>query len=422
MSTRRILSRKTIITGLALMAILLSACSNLFSPSPNAPALDTGAIHTQAVQTVSAQQTLAVGQNAVAQLTQQAAEEIPASPTAQSAQPTDTPQPTATTAPPTPTDTQVPPSPTTEPTQTSAPPTQAPVPATRTPIPQPCDGAQFVSDVTVKDGTTFAAGKEFTKTWRVKNIGTCNWTVNYNLVFVRGDRIGAAKFNALEDRVRPGETVDISIDMVAPDEPGTYSGEWMLQNADGELFGLGDRQDKPFWVSIKVIRQNKLVWDLTEDYCLGRWSTGALDGLACPDLSEDKQIGFVNLHPRPKLENGGTENEPALVTFPNQGEKGFIQGVFPAYTVKNGDHFRAAIGCLDGAKKCDVTFRLSWRNKSGRVETLGTWNEKYNGKIRKIDIDLSELAGKRAELILTVQNRGDSADDQAFWLLPSIWN
>jgi hypothetical protein len=56
------------------------------------------------------------------------------------------------------------------------------------------------------------------------------------------------------------------------------------------------------------------------------------------------------------------------------------------------------------------------------VETLGTWTEKYNGKIRKIDVDLSDLAGKRAELILSVLNRGDSTDDRAFWLLPSIWN
>jgi hypothetical protein len=362
MSTRRIIPLKSIFPSLALAAIVLSACSNLFSATPNAPTADTGAIHTLAVQTVSAQQTLTAGQNAVAQLTQQAVqatqagEDIPASATPESAQPTEPQQPTATmaapaTAAPTPTATEVPPSPTAAPTQTSAPPTRTPVPPTRTPIPQPCNGAQFISDVTVKDGTSFASGKEFTKTWRVKNTGTCNWNVNYELVFISGDRMGAAKFNALEERVRPGETIELSVDMVAPDEAGTYTGQWMLRSDDGEQFGIGDRHDKPFFVSIKVTRQNKLVWDLTEDYCLAHWSTGALDGLACPDLSENTQTGFVNLHPRPRLENGDTENEPALVTFPNQGEKGFIQGVFPVYTVKEGDHFRAAIGCLDGAQQ-----------------------------------------------------------------------
>jgi len=49
-------------------------------------------------------------------------------------------------------------------------------PATQPP-PAGCDRAQFISDVTVPDGTTFAPGATFTKTWRLKNSGTCTWTL-----------------------------------------------------------------------------------------------------------------------------------------------------------------------------------------------------------------------------------------------------
>ena len=46
-----------------------------------------------------------------------------------------------------------------------------------------CDWAQFVADVTVPDGTSYAANTAFRKTWRLKNIGACTWTTSYALVF-----------------------------------------------------------------------------------------------------------------------------------------------------------------------------------------------------------------------------------------------
>jgi len=54
-----------------------------------------------------------------------------------------------------------------------------------------CDQAQFVSDLTAPDGSSFAPGAAFTKTWRLTNIGTCGWTTAYNLVWIGGDSIGA---------------------------------------------------------------------------------------------------------------------------------------------------------------------------------------------------------------------------------------
>ena len=39
-----------------------------------------------------------------------------------------------------------------------------------------CNWAQFVADVTVPDGTSYAPSTAFKKTWRLKNIGTCIWS------------------------------------------------------------------------------------------------------------------------------------------------------------------------------------------------------------------------------------------------------
>jgi hypothetical protein len=49
-----------------------------------------------------------------------------------------------------------------------------------------CDNADFVTDVTVPDGTVLDPGETFTKTWRLKNAGTCSWTPSYAHVFIWG--------------------------------------------------------------------------------------------------------------------------------------------------------------------------------------------------------------------------------------------
>ena len=284
-----------------------------------------------------------------------------------------------------------------------------------------CDQAQFVADVTVPDGTRFLPGARFTKTWRLKNTGTCDWTRDYELVFDSGDRLGGAYQIELGRSVLPGKTVDITVVLVAPKDPGEYTGYWLLRNEEGEEFGLGKNHDKAFWVSILVAKPSRLYRDLAKEYCQATWTTGHTDELACPDPSEDTETGFINRYARPMLESGRHENEPALITFPSAGEAGLIQGIFPAYLVKDGDHFRTVIGCLEDSQGCKVTFQLSYRTRNGRVKTLGAWREKYDEKIQKIDIDLSELAGKQIELILTVYSRDDNANDQAFWLRPAIW-
>src|ERR1700752_5090304 len=143
------------------------------------------------------------------------------------------------------------------PTSTPIPATVTLVPATNTPLPTAtavsyCDWVTFIKDVTIPDGTKFLAGETFTKTWRLKNRGTCTWTPDYMLVFTSGDSMGSTTAVRLPGNVYPGQTVDVSVTLTAPAKRGEYVGYWMLRNPSGALFGYGDRANRAFYVEIRT--------------------------------------------------------------------------------------------------------------------------------------------------------------------------
>jgi hypothetical protein len=140
----------------------------------------------------------------------------------------------------------------------SNPPTVQPVPtaqAVLTPT-QVCDRASPGNpiDITVPDGSSFEPGQVFTKTWRLLNTGSCTWTVDYSATWFSGEKFGAAPTVNLSGSVAPGKSIDISIDMAAPAQPGTYQSNWKLQDKAGVLFGIGPSGDAPFWVRIEVLK------------------------------------------------------------------------------------------------------------------------------------------------------------------------
>src|SRR5512134_2925699 len=84
------------------------------------------------------------------------------------------------------------------------------------------DRAQFISDVTVPDGTRYDPGATFRKTWKLRNIGTCTWSTAYTMVFDRGEPMGSTTSVAMPNTVTPGQNVDVSVDMTAPNAAGHY--------------------------------------------------------------------------------------------------------------------------------------------------------------------------------------------------------
>lgn len=156
--------------------------------------------------------------------------------------------------------------PTISPTQpapeTSAPtPTSPPASFPTSPAPSPTaesgaascqDLAGFYGDLTIPDDTFFTQDTPFTKSWRIKNEGTCTWDSGYAVIFNSGDPLSAPLTSPLPSSVPPGSTVDISLEMRAPDAGGTYFSNWELQNAAGERFGLGKARKDFFWTRIAV--------------------------------------------------------------------------------------------------------------------------------------------------------------------------
>ena len=132
-------------------------------------------------------------------------------------------------------------------------------------VSQSCDRASAGKpiDITVPDNTIFEPGQSFTKTWRLLNASSCTWTSDYAAVWFSGETFGAPVTAILPGIVPPGKPVDITMDMVAPQKPGTYQSNWKLQNPDGELFGIGPNGDAPFWVRIIVTQPEQMTGDNT---------------------------------------------------------------------------------------------------------------------------------------------------------------
>lgn len=120
-----------------------------------------------------------------------------------------------------------------------------------TPTAVPCNWAQFVADVNYPDGTELGLSDSFTKTWRLKNIGSCTWTSGYSLVFDHGDQMGAPAAQQLTaGTVAPGGTIDVSVNLKTPNVAGTYQGFFKLRSSDSAVFGIGTDANTAFWVKV----------------------------------------------------------------------------------------------------------------------------------------------------------------------------
>lgn len=364
--------------ALLMVALILSACQTSSGPSVQDQAATYAA---QTLQAVQVQQTLSAFETQIAQATQMA---------------NATPTPTVASVPATATD-----QPTAEPTKTN------------------CNQAEFIKDLSYVDGTTVSAGDAITKTWRLKNIGSCTWTTDYDLVLVDGQSMGAPNRIGLSTSVKPGETVDLSVLMEAPAKAGPYQGYWMLEDASGNRFGIGDGGKGSFWV--KVVVAQRVVYNFVDRYCDADWSSYNTDPLPCPGTENDNITGFVYKVNKPTRENGAAEDEAALYISPdNSSENGKIVGIYPPYDVKDGDVFKAVIGCQYGADKCNLTFELRYRIGSGSVKTLASWREIYDDKMNSVSVDLSSLAGEKVTFYLWVLNYQTAAENIGMWIQPRI--
>lgn len=113
----------------------------------------------------------------------------------------------------------------------------------------PCiHGAVLLEDVTIPDNSNVPAGKVFTKTWKLKNTGTCPWerfTINY----ASGERMNAPASLPVAE-VPAGGIVDLSVDLTAPMSDGTFTTYFSLQSPTGESVSIG--AEKTFYAKVIV--------------------------------------------------------------------------------------------------------------------------------------------------------------------------
>ena len=99
-----------------------------------------------------------------------------------------------------------------------------------------CNMMSFVNDVTIPDNAPMKPGQTFTKTWKVKNSGTCAWEAGYKFAFTGGDAMSGATYT-LPQSVPANSQVDISVAMTAPSKTGSVRGNWRMSTATGQFFG-----------------------------------------------------------------------------------------------------------------------------------------------------------------------------------------
>lgn len=387
--------KRLLLLGLAVMVVLACNAPGLARPADNG----VDPIYTAAARTVEAQLT-----------------QVSQPPPTQGSVPT-FPAPTQGTVP-----TFQPP--TTTPTITTPPPTPSPT-ATKAPTQPPaaCDAIKFVSDVTIPDNTQVAANAPFIKTWRLRNTGTCTWTTSYSLVFTGGDSMGAPASVALKENVPSGNAADISVDLVAPGQPGTYRANFKLRNAGGQTFGLGADGSNPFWVQIKVggtTQQTGITYDFLSNASSAEWitSVGGEAGTAIKfGGNMFDQNGSASIQDALVLENGATSGK-VLYTLPKQQPDGVISGLFPAYTVQKGDFLRGKLSLMmnpgNGCGVGNVNFQIVYMD-GGSPKLLDEWTKTCTGNMIDVNIDLSPLAGKKVQFGLVVEALGSNKDDYAIW-------
>ncbi len=118
------------------------------------------------------------------------------------------------------------------------------------------DNAAYVSDVSIPDNTLLAPNTAFTKTWRLKNTGSCYWDHGYLVSYISGTTMTQQPGYWLVPQgqtVPPGQTVDISVGMTSPVRSGSYGSYWGLKKEHGQLMPIqGGANGNSFYVKIRV--------------------------------------------------------------------------------------------------------------------------------------------------------------------------
>lgn len=144
--------------------------------------------------------------------------------------------------------------------------------------------ARFVKDVTIEKGQILEPGAQFTKIWRFRNEGTAAWSRGTQLLHLpkNSDNLGGPAVVPLPDggELRPGQEIDVAVDLTAPTKPGRYIAYYRLYDA---------QRDKRFgqrvWVEILVVSASSD----SDDVAAAAAAAGGSDEWQLLDKDEEKR-------------------------------------------------------------------------------------------------------------------------------------
>jgi subtilase family serine protease len=170
--------------------------------------------------------------------------------------------------------------------------------------------------------------------------------------------------------VAPGGTLDVSVQLKAPNSEGTYKGFFRLRSGSGVIFGIGNNADVSFWVEIEVLSE-----------------------LADPDLV----VTAINFDPYPPTKN---DSVTVRVKIKNQGgttDEAFTVKWWPGENYPNPGNSWNVNGGLDAGESVTLTYvyagypsTYSGINTKASVDTgdtVGESNEGNNTFLRSIDVN-----------------------------------
>ena len=217
-----------------------------------------------------------------------------------------------------------------------------------------CNNSAYVNDVTFPDDTVVTSGQAMTKTWKLQNTGSCDWTATYKVSFVSGNAMGGTA-TPIGVSVPAGQSADISISLTAPATAGDAIGYWILTNDDGQNFGSS------FYIKVNVGGAST-----------GATATATATGTTAskpnpvdnPDITLSCTLGGTG---GTQYEHAGTltwadqsDNETGFYIYVNGTVIGQAQANATSYTIPSGSFFD---------KDVTSTFGVAAFNSAGSADT-----------------------------------------------------
>ena len=313
--------------------------------------------------------------------------------------------------------------------ETSAPPptlTPDPTPEQAALITQrPKDIALLLGTLSMAPGSLVYPGEAFHVTWRIRNIGETTWDDSYSLIYIGGEAFGQNPSIPLSVEATPGDIIDLTMVLTAPEQTGAYRGEWLLVAPDGEGFGVGYENPQPLAVDVNIVYNTVNLGEhqlrlLFEDYTTAEWR----DQHGPAFVSAPGNIGVHGAVTRLEdviFEGEREENEPTLIMEPAQGEGGFIEGRFTPFTVTSNNYFTTYVGCLQEAKFCDASLKI-YVQVVGESSPVLYWEggQINDGEWVRIHQPLEKFRGEEIVIIFRVENNGNATGDKIGWFSPMI--